>query len=371
MKTPRELLRVLREKTAFLPAPATWFQNLDPIETDAFYYSIRKRIVTRYWKAFGRKPNLCNPQLYSEKVQWRKLYCPQVELLGRVTDKVGVYEYIREKLGNDHLLPILWLGDKFDEETLRSLGDQIVLQPTHRSGQVVFIEKSEYILYEELSKWLHRMLRQPYSMLGQEPWYGRIHPQIVARPLVRNPDGTPYLNDCKFHLFKQKDGSTKVICEIINTYPHWRAIFDENFKRLPFDWSPDTYPPPQDNPEKPKQFEEMLADAQVLSSDFDYVRVDFMMGAEEYYFTELTFAPAGGHPEITPPEWDKIVGSYWDLDTGNMFKRFFWKTRAWLPLWKTERPMRNILRLYRYKQSEWAIRGIRQIDYDSRYSDAH
>ena len=365
LSTPTALAQVLRDKYRRM-ARVVVLPFVRPNVERIFYGSLKQRIKARYRIMFHRKPNLRRPQLWTEKAQWRKLYCPQVELLGQVTDKVGVYEYVRERIGDKHLLPIIWVGDTFTPDDLRNLGDGIVLQPTHRSGQVAFIEKAEYVDYEALSGLLHRMLAWPYSMCGQEPWYGRIKPQIVARPLITNSEGSPFLNDCKFHIFKQPDGSTKVICEIINTYPHWRAIFDESYERLPFDWSPNQYPPPSVDPPKPEQFEAMLADAYELAADFDYVRVDFMMGAQEYYFSELTFAPAGGRPQITPSCWDEVVGSYWHLDIGNPVKRFFWKCRAWLPLWRTERPMRNLRRLYRYRD-DWAISGMRPKHYDLRH----
>ncbi|MCL2024353.1 MAG: hypothetical protein FWG78_01045 [Coriobacteriia bacterium] len=350
-------------------AKEEYYAHHDFLTTEAFYYSIRRRLEARYRMRLGvGMANLSHPTLYSEKIQWRKLYCPQVKLIAKVTDKAGVYGYVCEKIGDTHLLPLVWKGSTFDADTLRALGDNIVLQPTHRSGQVAFIEKAEYIDYEALAHLLHRMLLWPYSMRGQEPWYGRIKAQIIARPLIRNSDGSAFLNDYKFHMFRQADGTRKVVCAITNIYPRWRILVDENFTSLPFEWNPTVYEHLKEAPDKPDNFDAMLEDACRLSEDFDCVRVDFMMGADEYYFTELTFAPASGLAFFSPPEYDKIVGSYWHLDTGNPLKRAFWFCRAWLPLWKTERPMRNLRRLYRYR-NDWAITGIRQKDYDRRYQE--
>lgn len=361
LRNPKRLASVLGEKRDIYRAKVLGTQV--PPE---FYFSLKNRIRVRYKRIFGRYPNLFNPQLYTEKVQWRKLYCPDIKKIASVTDKAGVYEYVKSRISEEHLLAIIWLGGTISPEEVRELGDGIVLQPTHRSGQVIFIERQDEVDADVISEKLNEMMKWPYSIIGQEPWYGYSKPRIIARPLVRNSDGSPYLNDCKIHAFKQADGSFKLICEIINTYPHWRAIFSENFERLNFEWSPDMYPPPDFEVDKPKAFDAMVKDAKALAADFDYVRVDFMVGAHEYYFTELTFAPAGGHPKMDPPEWDAIVGSYWNLDTGNYLKRCFWFFRTWAPLWKTERPAR-CLRLMHKSVNEIYIPGIKPINYQKKY----
>lgn len=358
---PGRLAQVFADKRSFR-------QN-KVYKTEAFYCSIRRRIEVRYRKLLGIEiEDLDRPSLYTEKAQWRKLYCPEVNQLGKVTDKIKIYEYAHGKTSDRHLIPIIWSGDTVDADFLRNLGDNIVLQPTHRSGQVVFIENSKDIDYHALVGWFERMLAWPYSMVGQEPWYGRITPRIIARPLIKDSDGSTFLLDVKFHVFRQPDGSQVIVVTCINRNPRWLAVFDEKYHHLPYNWASDVFPPPEHDPPKPAQWEEMVEDARRLAGDFDYVRVDFMLGAQEYYFTELTFAPGGGYSLITPTEWDRIVGSYWHLDTGTPIKRLFWFSRTWLPLWRTERPMRNLRRLYRYRD-DWSIRAIQRSDYDRRYQE--
>jgi hypothetical protein len=206
------------------------------------------------------------------------------------------------------------------------------------------------------------MLRFPYSMHSHEPWYGRIKPQIIARPLIQNNEGGSKLVDYKFHMFAQPDGPSKVICKIIDPENHWGAVVDENYERLPFEWNYEAHPPLQGAIPQVPTFFEMLADAYELSKDFDYVRVDFMVEGESYYFTELTFATAGGHASFAPESYNRAIGDWWHLDTGNALKRFIWKSRTWLPLWKTERPMRNLRRLDRDKK-DWQLWAIKKEDY--------
>lgn len=310
-----------------------------------FYGPRAARIRRRHFTRLGWGPNIKNPTSYTDKVQWRKLYCPQIELFAVLADKVGALPYVAERIGTEHILNPTWIGSYIDEPIVRSLGDGVVIKPTHRSGQVAIIERQEDVNAAAIAEHMARSLRWPYSMASEEPWYGWQQPQIVAQPLILSPEGNKYIQDIKFHIFRRAEGQPKVVCEVINTTPHWRVIFDENFQRLPFEWSPSDYPPPSVVPERPERFEEMLRDAIALADGIDYVRVDFLLGSDNYYFPELTFGPVGGRPLMDPPEWDEIVGGWWDLDVGDVWQRAMWRARAWWPMWATEMPIRLVRRL--------------------------
>lgn len=358
---PNELWRVLLEKShqsvlcrtyqSILRAPAAVAHFNQ--QSEYFYYSIRTRINYRYRRVFGRNPNLKNPLLYSEKVQWRKYYCPDVKRLGTLADKAGVYDFVRPVVGDSHLAPILWSGNQISESDVISLGNQIVYKTTHRSGQVIFINDIAEVNVQIIVSMLNEAMKWPYSMVGQEPWYDAVAPAIIAQPMLFSPDGSYYLDDVKFHIFRQVDKSQIVVTEVINLNGHWRATFDEQFNRLPFDWGVNDYPPPEYNPEKHPCFDVMMNNAKELAGDLDYVRIDFMTTSDSYYFTEFTFAPGGGMQVMDPIEWDLILGGYWQLDTGTRIKRAGWFLHAWIRSWRTERPVRLFNRLYR-KRKRWA-----------------
>lgn len=328
----------------------------------AFYSSVKARIVHRYKEQFGRVPNLKNPTSFSEKAQWRKLYCPDIKEIAKIVDKRRAYEYARTVVDEKHLLPIeKVLTGKIVASDISSLGDGVVIQPTHRSGQVFIIERQEDVDSAVIADKLNIMLKWPYSMASHEPWYGRSEPAAIVRKLIKNSDGSPYLNDLKIHVFPQPRGNFKYICWVQNRNPSWRAMFDEDFQPLNFRWNM-TYPPPDFDIPKPEGFDQMLEYARELAKPFDYARVDFMLGAKEFYFTEVTFASGGGVQKADPPEMDEVIGSWWHLDTGNFLKRMWWFTRTWLPLWRTERPMRNVRRLHRFR-SEWGIPSVTPRNY--------
>ena len=356
--SPRQILPILGEKI-YRPI----------VKRRAFYGSIRRRIVWRYRFELGERPNLRKPVKFTEKAQWRKLYCPNIIEMSKVVDKQKSYNYVKSIIDDEHLLPALKIiSNEITASDILALGDEIVIQPTHRSGQVYLIESQSSIDQERIAEELNAVMRWPYTMRSCEPWYGRIERAAIVKKLIRNSDGSPYLNDFKVHVFAQPNGKAKLICEVINTYPSWRAFFDGDFHLLDFGWDFHGYPKPTHEVQRPEGFEQMIEYATILAKPFDYARVDFMLGAKEFYFTEITFAPAGGLPRIEPPEMDEIIGSWWHLDVGNPLKRAYWFARTWLPMWKTERPMRNIRRLYRYHR-EWNFGRNSLSDYHIRAKD--
>ena len=61
----------------------------------------------------------------------------------------------------------------------------------------------------------------------------------------------------------------------------------------------------------PVFFSQMLEMAKDLSKDFPFVRVDFFLANDRYYFAELTFTPGAGmmpfNPEKYDLEWGKML----------------------------------------------------------------
>ena len=63
---------------------------------------------------FGRKLNLNKPETFNEKMQWMKLYNRKPEYTMMV-DKYLVRNYVREKIGEKYLIPLLGVWDDSDK----------------------------------------------------------------------------------------------------------------------------------------------------------------------------------------------------------------------------------------------------------------
>ena len=63
----------------------------------------------------------------------------------------------------------------------------------------------------------------------------------------------------------------------------------------------------------PAFFPQMVEDARTLSKDFSFVRVDFFVVREKYYFAEMTFTPGGGMITFNPSVYDAEWGAQLDI----------------------------------------------------------
>lgn len=61
----------------------------------------------QYWIKFGRKLNLKDPQRFSEKLQWYKLYYRDPRMI-QCVDKYDVREYVHSKGLGEYSDKMLW-----------------------------------------------------------------------------------------------------------------------------------------------------------------------------------------------------------------------------------------------------------------------
>ena len=84
-----------------------------------------------YRKVMGKKLDLENPRTFNEKLQWLKLHDRRPEYT-KMVDKYEVRQYIKEKIGEEYLIPLVggpW--DKFEDIDFSKLPEQFVLKCTH------------------------------------------------------------------------------------------------------------------------------------------------------------------------------------------------------------------------------------------------
>ena len=75
----------------------------------------------------GYKLNLDNPKTFNEKIQWLKFNYHN-PLLTKCADKVEVRNYIKEKIGEQYLVPCLGVYNSPDEIDFNKLPNKFVLK---------------------------------------------------------------------------------------------------------------------------------------------------------------------------------------------------------------------------------------------------
>jgi hypothetical protein len=239
-------------------------------------------------------------------LQWLKLYGYKPEY-DQLVDKYMVREYIAEKIGEEHLIPLLGVWNCFDEIDFSKLPNQFVLKPTHTSGDIFVCQDKSAIDHAALKRMLDGWMRRDYYWIFRELPYRHMKPRIIAEKFMVDESGIE-LKDYKFFCF---DGEPKALFIATDRPFDTRFdFFDMDFNHLPIlNGHPHAAKPIQ----KPMGFDEMKSIASELSKGFEHIRVDLYDINGKIYFGELTFYHFGGMVPFEPEEWDRIFGDWINL----------------------------------------------------------
>ena len=266
---------------------------------------IKKEICRIYKSHFGRDLDWNNLRRYTEKMQWKKIYYTK-PLERIVSDKYAVRQWVADKIGPEHLIPMIGVWEKFEDIDFNSMPNSFVLKTTHASSNN-FIVKDKQLFDKKYAALMFKLwLSVDYSYVSFEMNYRDIPRRIIAEKYMKDRNGE--FKDYKFMCFDGKPYCCWVDVDRFGN--HTRDIFDMNWELLPFtNCFPNSITPAQ----KPNNFDEMKEIATTLSEGFSHVRVDLYNVDDTIYFGELTFCESSGFGDIQPDEYDLKLGEMWNL----------------------------------------------------------
>lgn len=258
---------------------------------------------------FGRKLNLNNPETFNEKLQWLKLYNRKPEYT-KMVDKYLVRDYVKEKIGEEYLIPLLGVWDDPEKIDFNELPMQFVLKCNHNSGLGMCICKDKNSLdINKVKEELKKGINQNYYLTSREWPYKDVPRRIIAEKYMVDESGYE-LKDYKFYCFDGKVKLVMINSDRMSSEKTKANYFDENYQPLDFVWG---YENAEIPPQKPEKFEEMKYLAEKLSKGITHVRIDFYQTPSGIYFGEITFFDGSGFDAIEPIEWDYKIGSWLKL----------------------------------------------------------
>ena len=255
-----------------------------------------------YYKYTGKELDLDNPKDFNEKIQWLKIN-DSTPLKTVLADKYLARDWIREKVGDKYLVPLLGAWNSFDEIDFNSLPDKFVLKCNHGSGwNLIVTDKSKMDIIKEKKKFDKWMGINYAFCWGLELHYKNIHPKIIAEKYLESSTG---IIDYRFYCF---NGVPRQVWVDIHsgTPNHLRCIYDMDWTKINMRC---TWPDGGDVLSKrPLHFDEMKKIAIILSENFSFVRVDFFEIKGRIYVGEMTFTPMSGIGKFEPEEWNRKLG---------------------------------------------------------------
>ena len=262
-------------------------------------------LTRRYRFNMGEAPNLDTPVLYTEKLQWLKLYDHRPEYT-RMVDKYEAKRLVAETIGEEYVVPLLGVWDRVEDIDFDALPHRFVLKTTHDSGGVVVCRDKSRLDIPAARKKLSRFLKRDYYAQNREWPYKNVKHRVIAEAYMEDTRQGE-LRDYKFFTF---GGTPRVLYIAQGRGSSGETVadfFDMDFNHLEFTIDHDMAPVP---PEKPENFELMKQLAAKLSQGTPQLRVDFYEVDGRVYFGEMTFFHCSGMAQFHPQQWNRTFGDW-------------------------------------------------------------
>jgi len=288
---------------------ATWREALK-----ALWHGAKRLLPDRMFmriqhrRLIGRWPKLKHPVAYNEAILLRCLH-PDMRWVG-LTDKIAVREYVRQKVGEAHLIPLIAAPERFTREVFDALPNAFVMKANHGCAFVKVVREKSQTSFEALNALAEKWLSIDFSRSSRERHYRFIKPRLYFEHLLLDETGK-IPSDVKIHVFGGRVEGPRIHTMVISDRfgDVHGDLYDEHWNRMNVAFGP--YTPSDVSGPRPRNWPEIERVAKRLAEDFAYVRVDLYSVGDKVYFGELTFTPGAGVLRFTPDshdyEWGRML----------------------------------------------------------------
>ena len=271
-----------------------------------------------------------DPTTLNDKVKYKMLH-DRRPILTTLTDKVDVRDVVRDRIGVDHLTHLFQVHDDAAAVRWDELPREFACKVTHASGGTIIVTDSadpdrplptrlvpghgRLVVHPDafdpdratgiVRAWLSR--RYGWSGWKREWAYLGVRPRVLVEEFLGG-SASAIPSDYKLFVF---DGTCRFVQLDLDRHgDHRRDVYTPDWERLPVDYN---YPRADVPSARPERLDEMIAIAERLGEGHDFVRVDLYALPSRVVFGETTFYPASGNATFDPPEYDRILGSWWTV----------------------------------------------------------
>jgi TupA-like ATPgrasp len=277
----------------------------------------------RWWR---RRPVTLN-----EKIRY-KMAKDRRPLLTTFSDKLAVRDYVASRVDPDILNHVFLTAADPREIDVEQLPDPCVIKPTHGSGAVILVhdgaDPSAVIPgVPDGAGWVSGTVSIRRDRIDQarfnslaDSWlstdYGRttswaqwayrdVPPRLIVERFLEGRDGAAP-TEYKLMVFH---GRVRWLYQVAIAAPRRLSLFWPDWTPIPATYG---FAKHEDPPSAPRALEEMIAVAEALGSETDFVRVDLYDVDGRMIFGELTNYSQGGRGILDPPEYRTILADGWD-----------------------------------------------------------
>lgn len=243
--------------------------------------------------------NFKQPSTFNEKINHIK-FNERNRLAPIVADKFAVREYVKQKIGEIYLIPLITTFGSVAEITIDEIHENCIFKMNNGSGSNLILQKDSKLDIIEIRSFFQQAFLTDVFLVSREWHYPKIKPCVIVEKLLG-----ANLNDYKF--FCNVNGPFAIQVDTDRFIDHRRNIYDLEWNLLPFEfcYSNADYLVP-----KPKLLNEMIRIAAVLCRDFKFSRIDLYEYQDKIWFGEITLHPEGGVGPFDSYKSDLEFGKY-------------------------------------------------------------
>jgi len=252
----------------------------------------------------GEWSTLRRPVGYAQLASAKNLG-PQNPLVHTTADKYAVRPYVAQRIGAEHLIPLLQVITRPDDLDPAVLREPCVIKGAHGCDMTILLPAGAPRDLPAIRRTLTRWLRTDFYRGGwkEAPYRGMPRRAVVERFIG---DGTIPPSDFKFFCFRGEPAMVVVDQDRFTRHtstlmtPDWHAFAVEN-----------RYEGATTLPERPATLPTMIEIARKLSADFEFARIDLYDVDGHVWFGEITHYPGGGLVRLRPRSFDRALGALW------------------------------------------------------------
>lgn len=293
------------------------------MERDSKLYLIRRKIQVLarrvlsdeflsklyFFIVLHKRLHLNKPRTFNEKIQWMKLYYyPFNDLVIKCSDKLAVRSFIADSGYGDRLVPIIGVWERGELIDWDALPDKFVLKCNHGCAYNIVVTNKNEVDRSAIVKQLNNWLEEDFGEFNIELHYSAIEHHCIICEEYLGKD----LTDYKFFCFNNEPYCIYVSTDLLHDRQAQIGFFNLDGSKMPL--IRDDYKDISDIV-LPQFFDEMLSASKRLSEQFPFVRVDFFVTNNTWYFAELTFTPGAGMMPFNPDKYDYEWGKMLDIQS--------------------------------------------------------
>lgn len=291
-----------------------------------YYPFLWNRIL--YKRNLGKTANFNAPRDLNEKIQWLMFYT-DTSIWSQLADKYAVRQYVKEKVGDSILVPLLGKWDSAEDIDFSNLPEKFVIRPNNGSYDTIICKNKSGTDCEEIRRRMASSLHHRFGLENAEPHYLRIPPCIIAEKLLEDKDNKGLI-DYKIWCFNGEPYCF-LVCANRNPVTHHADFiyYDINWERHPT-FIAEEFRNNAAIP-KPSNLNEMIYIARQLSQGFPQVRVDLYNVDDKIYFGEMTFSSNFGMMPYYTQEVLEDMGQKCILPHRSLKEKIYTFIKRWTP----------------------------------------